>query len=126
MIEIKPEPEPGWSLSLWPKRMTLERICLEARLLSWKVLSGLLALCVAMIGVSIFALWSSLYSHIHVREGLRWLLGIFGLPLFGFVALYVIAIMIAKLILVRQASADPDYSGINRLLPIPRKRPDRR
>jgi hypothetical protein len=124
VIEIKPEPEPGWSPSLWPKRMTLERICLEARLLSWKQLFGFLALCVAMIGVGIFCLWEVFYSQIVVRRGLAWILGIVTPPLFGFIALYVIAIMMAKLIVVPRTEADIDLGNIERLLPISRKKPD--
>jgi hypothetical protein len=87
MTEIKPEPEPGWSPSLWPKRMTLERMCLDARLATWKQLIGLLGLCIVMICAGVFFLFNSLYGHIYAYRGLTWFLGILAPPLFSFIAL---------------------------------------
>jgi hypothetical protein len=127
LTEIKPQPEPGWSPSLWPARrmMSLEWVCFQARLNSWKQLIGYLIASLAFVGLSIFCLLSVLRPHIHHRYDVYgWVSGIFCPPLFTFTALYVIAVMIAKLITQLRSGADPDLSKIERLLPVPRKNPD--
>jgi uncharacterized membrane protein len=123
MIEArKPEPEPGWARSLWPKPMTIERICLEARLNSWHYIIVALIVADVFLGSGVFFIWNSLYGSHPWRPFQGILIGTFSIFIFSIIVLYVIAVIIAKIIIAPRRSFDPDYRNVDRLLPIRPKR----
>lgn len=119
MIETrKPDPEPGWAPSLWPKAMTIERICLEARLNSWAYLSLAILACLACIAAGAFFVWQSLYTSHPWRPIQGILIGTLSVFFFSLISLFAIAIMITKVISGTRKRISPDYGKLDRLLPM--------
>jgi len=97
--------------------MTVERICLEARLNSWAKMTGSLLGCVALVGTGAFFVMDALYDQHPWRPGWGLLLGTLCILCFSAAALYIVAIMVAKLIVIPRSSPDPDYGKVDRVLP---------